>query len=856
MRPVTNHALKGCGPQNDGGWCCTAERSLRPFWEDILNQHIVIRALAQQHKGRLLNEADTRAMVIDTVIHDVLDWPKTSVKREIAIHPGYADYLLHNTAGQIALIVEAKREGIFFEIPKRQSDLENKRIGFLSIRALLTDQNIKDAITQVRTYCLDVGCNFGCITNGHEWIVFRAFEPGTDWKSLRAFIIPSLESIDSEFTKVFNALSYKCVSHDGALNALISRTPHENRETYRAGHDIPVYTRTIEANKYVQYLRPIAERFFGQIDVAETELMNEVYVSDASYDSAFKSATAILADSVTPFLEDFGVKDTKNDEGGGTFGNRIEKSVVREPRADVVVLFGGKGIGKSTFLRRLLYVRPPQVVRKNAVVALIDLLPVPEDKHAIELYIWNKLVDCMDVDRLLQSDRDVLINLFKDRFEVAQRQNLFGIPSDSIEYNRTLNDLVEKWKSDKQYVARRLGDYLRSKHKGVIVVIDNTDQYRALQEYCFTHAQQIAKTLSCLVVISMREERFYASTIKGVLDAFQNSGFHLGSPSPHNVFLRRLDYVQKLLANSERRTEIFPRGTSDSVVTTVQTLLRNLSSEFRTSGSHLASFLTACAHGNIRLALELFRGLIQSRYTNIDEITSCRDWTWQIHQVLKPVMIPNRFFYEESESYVPNIFQLRSKKRSSHFTALRLLYTLVSYSEIQGASFYSLPQLITDLSNRFHMEEDQKAALDMLLRYGLIESNNRIDEYTDSIDSVRATAYGNHICSDLSSAFTYLDLVSTDTALFEARVCNDLTTLALDEYAIWETLNAVRAKRIERVEKRIQKASEFVAYLEREEAREADLYGLTPHERFMSQIRLKLDAEVENVRKSATRQRY
>lgn len=820
-----------------------------------MNQHLILRSLAQRHKDRALNEADTRAQVIDAVLHEVLDWPKNSIKRELSIHPGYADYVLNNAAGQAALVVEAKREGVWFTLPK-QAAASSGRPEFASIRTLLTDPDTKDALNQARAYCLDIGCTFGCITNGHEWIVFRAFEPGTDWKSLRAFVVPSLEAMDAAFTKVFNALSYKCVSFDGSLNALISRTPLENRETYRAGHDIPVYTRTIEANKYVQYLRPIAMRFFGQIEATETELMNECYVSDSNYESAFRSAEALLADSVTPYLEDFGVKDTKNDAGGGTFGNRIERSVTREPRADVVVLFGGKGIGKSTFLRRLLYVQPPQVIRKNAVVVLIDLLNTPEDKTSIDAKLWQDLIQQMDVDSILQGERDQLLALFEDRYATAKKQDLYGIAEDSIEYNKTLNALVADWKSDKPYVARRLGGYLRAHHKGVVVVLDNTDQYRALQEYCFSHAQQIAKSLNCLVIISMREERFYASSIRGVLDAFQNSGFHLSSPSPHNVFLRRLEFVQRLLADPTRRGDVLPAETSDSELGTIRTLLRNLSNEFRAESSHLASFLSACAHGNIRLALELFRGLIQSRYTNIDEITSRRDWTWQIHQVLKPVMIPHRFFYEESQSHVPNIFQLRSKRRSSHFTALRILSSLTTHAEMQGVSFYPLPQLFTDLSNRFHMEEDQKAALDMLLRYGLIESNNRLDEYADSIDSIRATAYGSHIYGDLSSAFTYLDLISTDTALFDARVCNDITTLALDEYAIWQSYYAVREKRIERVEKRIKKTTELVDYLGREEEREAELYQLTPSERFVPRMRMRLDEELEAVRKSAKRQRY
>ena len=154
------------------------------------------------------------------------------------------------------------------------------------------------------------------------------------------------------------------------------------------------------------------------------------------------------------------------------------------------------------------------------------------------------------------------------------------------------------------------------------------------------------------------------------------------------------------------------------------------------------------------------------------------------------------------------------------------------------------------------MEDDQKESIDVLLKYGLIESNNRLDKYSEEIDSVRCTAYGRHLVSDLSSAFTYLDLVSTDTAVFDARVATELATLGMAEYEIWENSYSDAAKRRERVEKRITKTLEYVEYLDSEETREADIYSLTPAERFVPRIRLKLEEEIESVRRSAKRQRY
>ena len=817
-----------------------------------MQQHIIAINLANEFIDRDLNEADTRHQIINRVIHEVLDWPISQVKLETSINSGYSDYLLIKASGQTGLVIEAKREGKYFLLPAiKQKPME---LGYVTVKTLMTEPDISSAMQQVRTYCLDIGCSYAAITNGHEWIVFRAFEHGVDWRSLKAFVIPSLKSIPDSFTKIYNSLSFRRVSYDGSLNSLLAKDAQGNRETYRPSFEIPAYARAIQPNKFVGQLRPIADRYFGVIDETQLEFMDACYVTDREYETAFRSAQALITDSLTPYLESYNIKQISNDSGGGSFGNRIEKSLLQR-RGDVVVLFGGKGIGKSTFLRKLLYVRPPQILKKNSAVIIIDLLTIPEDLNLVHSEIWTSLVLGLDIHGILNGERNQLIKLFSDRFSIAEKQDLYGFSPDSLEYNKALNSLISEWKKDLKYVAVRLVDYLKSIHKGSVIVIDNTDQFgRKIQEHCFSTAHEVAKSLNSLTIVSMREERFYASSIHGVLDAYQNSGFHLSSPPPQSVFIKRLDWVRKLLAADTVTRHIGGIDASDDVRKTIRVLLASFEKEFRNPESHLASFLTACAHGNIRLALELFRGMLISRYTNIEEITSKSSWTWQIHQVLKPIMIPNRFFYDESQSHVPNIFQLRSKVRSSHFTVLRVLRPLVNLSELQGNAFHPMSLLTTEFSNRFNMDEDLKSSCDMLLKYGLIESNNRIDEFSEDLDGLRITAYGKYIYNDLIKAFTYIELVSTDTALFDSRISSELAMISTDEYKLWEASWTDPKKRFERVEKRLCKADEFVKYLEAEEERESQLYGLTPDERFTSVIRISLDDEMAEVRRSAARQ--
>ncbi|MVZ10650.1 hypothetical protein GP913_27040, partial [Enterobacteriaceae bacterium 8376wG6] len=119
---------------------------------------------------RDINEAETRHKIIDFILHDFLAWPKNRVAVEEYINPGYADYILKKTNGDDLLFIEAKKTGVYFEIPISYNKDETSC--YIPIRNLLTDKNINNAMLQVRRYCFDTGCEYACITNGIEWIFF------------------------------------------------------------------------------------------------------------------------------------------------------------------------------------------------------------------------------------------------------------------------------------------------------------------------------------------------------------------------------------------------------------------------------------------------------------------------------------------------------------------------------------------------------------------------------------------------------------------------------------------------------------------------------------------------------------
>lgn len=798
---------------------------------------------------RTENEAETRHKIIDLVLHNLLSWPRNRVAVEEHIRPGFADYILKKTNGDNLLFIEAKKSGVYFELPRAHK--KDELSAYIGIGKLLTNQNIKEAMTQVREYCIDTGCEFASITNGREWIFFKTFEKGKRWDTMQAFVLRSLDFFYLEYTRALNSFSFISITENSSLISLLTSSPPKDRNIYYAKERILSYSHPINSNRLAAILRPIVNHYFGVIGDNDSEFMDRCYVSERDYNQRFGGMRTLIQDSLSPYFESYNVQQLEDTGKGGHLGGRLTKNVKLQRKGEVLVLFGGKGSGKSTFIKRLLHYNPPPWLRDHAVVAIIDLLKTPEEPAVIRTAIWSSLIKSLDRNDLLSSRRETLIDkLFADRFAVASRQELSGLPKSSESYNTTLNRLVSEWKGDKPYCARRLVDYWKAQGKGIIVVVDNTDQYSgAHQDFCFTSAQEIADELECITLISMREERFHNSKIHGVLDAFQNAGFHISSPKPAQVFRKRLAYTVSLLRDETRRASLV--SADEASIEDSCKYLEIIEREFRSEKSPLSAFLTACAHGDTRLSLDLFRSFLLSGYTNVEEMLSAGTWNFQVHQVIKPVMIPNRYFYDEKLSDMPNIYQLRSLRNTSHFTTLRILRKLAKNVDGASIAYVSMSELKAHFAEKFNMIDDFMANVDILLKHGLIESNNRIDYYSESVDSLKITGYGLYIYRTLAYNFTYLDLICTDCGVFDEQTSNYLAEAARQEYGLF-----TRGERLQRVKKRLERVEHFIAYLRVEEANEIDRFSLTvsDDEMFTSKSVAEFNVERKRVLASAKRQ--
>jgi GTPase SAR1 family protein len=793
------------------------------------------------------NEAETRHKIIDFILHDLLAWPRNRVAVEENIHPGFADYILKKANGDPLVFVEAKKEGLYFELPLPHNPDETS--SYIGIKKLRTVSNVKAAANQVRTYCADTGCEYACITNGHEWIFFKTFEKNVRWDSLNALVIRRLEFFEREYTRAVNSLSFLAITDRSALPGILSSMPPRDRSLFYPKENIAAYSHPITANKFASRLRPIANIYFGVISDNDTEFMTRCYVSDRAYASTYAGMRTLIHDSLSPYFQQFGVQQLDDAEDGGPLRGRL-----LQQRGEVLVLFGGKGSGKSTFIKRLLHHKPPVWLATHSVIAIADLLTTPEEHSLIDDFVWMSIIKSLDTDSVMQADRDTLLEqLFQDRFEVARKQTLAGLDPASPIYNIQLADLISQWKEDFVYCATRLMEYWKKRGRGIVVVLDNTDQYSSGgQDFCFQIAQDISKRLQCITLISMREERFHNSKIHGLLDAFQNSGFHISSPQPAAVFAKRLQYTIDLLKSEKGRAALMA-DVDAGTVKDIRIYLDILAKDFATERSPLNAFLTACGHGDIRLSLDLFRSFLLSGYTNVEEMVATRGWVFQLHQVIKPVMIPKRYFYDESLSDIPNIFQIRHSRHGSHFTALRILRKLAKATEGSMPAYMNMAELLSYFADMFNMAHDFKKNVDLLLKHGLVESNNRVDHYSEDVDQIKITNYGMFMFNMLAFDFTYLDLICTDCGIFDQEASNYLSEAARVEYG-----HFIKHQSLKRVEIRLERVGRFNAYLSIEELREREIYslGMPEAEMFTTRLLATFEAEKDRIMRSAEKQEY
>ena len=634
-----------------------------------------------------------------------------------------------------------------------------------------------------------------------------------------------------------------------SFNKFFDGIEYSANERYEPKLSINGYDEQIQNNHIEGIIKGYFDRYFGEIRAIDEELLEECYVAERGYSLNFNKVTMLLEDALSPYMaQKESLKNIEVKENSNSFSDEILQTIIKEKKSKVLILFGGKGSGKSTFLVSLFNDKKNMNIRNHSIISRVNLLKISSDKEAVKQEVYRQLKQSLDIDNKLDGTTEELINLFKDKFEIALKQSLSGLDPNGETFIMKRNELLAQFKNDDIYCLTKLSQYLRERKKAVIINIDNTDQFdQLLQDYCFSLANELSQKLHCLSIISLREERYISSNIEGYLDAYEKNGFHISSPNPQQVFLKRLGFIQNKINNEK----IISKRYIEDINILFQILKNNLEDE----KSEFNKFMTAATHGNIRQGLELFRNVLFSNYTNVAEMIIQKNWVIKLHQIIKPIMIPiYRYYNENTSTSIPNIFRLRSNNNSSHFTAYRILNILATKND----SYMSIHELKSRFIEIFNMEDDFILNMDILLKRGMVESENGLDKYSEHLQQIKISSFGYYMQDVVFKEFTYLELISSDLSVVDKQVSNQIIAHSNKDYELLkqsqenniseQVSNEIRYKRIQ---VKIEKVDKLCKYFAIQEKLEVAKYGLDSNSLISVKIIESFEAQKRDVEKSA-----
>lgn len=712
-----------------------------------------------------LSETDTRSKIIDPLFLECLNWDKRDiVQEENAKHVGYIDYIFKN-GNRPLFLLEAKKEGISFEIPPNFKNRNYKIDGTIS-----ECKDLIKAMEQVHSYCAERGVKIAIVTNGYQYVIFEALNlRGDSWREGKCVVFNGFEDIKLNFGQFFKHLNKNSVSN-GSLHSLLS-DKNETLNFIRPLDRVPNRNSVLNRNYLHPYIVPFIDFIFTDIvSPKKIDVLTKCYTYEKAIPSTDEEGIKqLFVDRVPHYAKEDHINWFKEGEhSAGWFEDKCLDLVrKKEQEGALILLLGGIGSGKTTFIHRFYNVILGRLLKN--MWFYVDLKTAPISKEKIEDYIYEKII------------------LHFERFY------LDGIKED-------LDKLGVVWdkKSKEEYVSHLLA-ILRIMGYSVSIVLDNVDKCKfEVQEDIFLNAEHIANKLSVLILLTLREESYYKSKLSGVFDAYHIKKYHISSPDFETMIIKRIDYLLEMLKKDENEiSKIMNKKISfdlkkEEVATFFKIVKESLKQTNPFYKKPITHFITCISEGNMRIALEMFSNFLSSGNTKVEEMMEVarrgEDYFIAEYQFLKSVILNNSRYYRGDNSFIMNVFDFNSEYTTSHFLNLRILnYAFINRPNESslGRGFLEINKLIQEADDLFISKDAIIDSLKKLAHFGLIKFDNQSKTDIDSATYFKITATGGYYLVILAKRFIYLDIVNIDTPICDINVVKEIRrridTTRLDE---------------------------------------------------------------------------
>ena len=753
--------------------------------DEALKQFDNLITQLEQYLNNHYSEADTRVKFIDPFLTLVLGWDEyLHIRREENYKDNEErrciDYVL--SLQQPVLVVEAKKNLKKFEIPTKSNRINYSLSGVIKFW-----KNAWDAICQVQEYCIHEGARYALVTNGHQYIAFKAISERTSWLKSNALVLGSSDILRKNITLFYECLSRGTIEQDKLSEFAFPTEIPTFRQKPRA-------LIRVTNSGYRNELYPVLDAAFREIllDVPKTrpDFLRECYCSSEDAMHYSGHLNSVLVDPLPIFRSP--VEEIRPGRHKDAFDQTMRRSDIKSVGVPLFVLMGGIGVGKTSFLHWYFENCMPKKIKENSVVVFCDYRMIECTKEELHARTLKLVIDSI----VSQSDKyttkfNQLCEIFRTKIERELKGALKPFVNTPKERDRLISELLQKYQDYGPDHLHTIVDYLKKNiGKRVILVLDNMDQKSPpLQDKLYQVGHEFVYSCGLVVVVSIREATWWRMTRSPSFNAFASREFHVKAQPIDLILEKRLAFLRKRLSSSKVSFPA-PGGKTLDVADFdrfTQLIRRSLLSE--DADPNVLECITAISNGNIREQLDMFYSFLVSGQTKIDEYF----WDYArhektripFHEVLHSILYEDHKFFDESAGRrFMNVFEPSAQTKASHLTALRILNYLHSglgqTGESRPTDFVTTDEIFEEFAPYGWSHEEVSFHMNRLAHFGLLMPESGDVKDVVSEQPLALTKCGIYYLNTLYTEFTYFSAMACDTSIMDQNLVGEIAGMLRD----------------------------------------------------------------------------
>jgi hypothetical protein len=760
-------------------------------WGEISPQFDEIAKFLNSRDITTGNEAKTRFDVIDRIIKDVLGWRHGQIEVEERCDSKdelYVDYVLRS--GDATVVIEAKKIGAAFPNPTRKKQLKLNGV-------VLGSGEIAAAINKSNVYAQEKKADVVIVTNGLCWCAYP-FEGLNDNTHATLFFPFSFandaEALFNQFAEIkVEAGSLRNLTHEPVRteDRLLSITTDSDGR--------------VDRNNIADYIVPaLNSALYADALLTNPDSLEKCFVRTEARVKFDSYLGMHLADPKPVSIHP--AKRIRKDKNFDHLDQIVDEAITSYA-PPVTLIIGSVGAGKSIYLKHFELISGRDLLTsKKAHWINIDFEKMgPEGKP--REFVYSQLRDYLNAQHPDNPTdyKHVVEPAYADEIAALARGPLAPIFTQKAKFYERVSDHIRaEYDAVEPYVDKVIR-YLTSKPL-VILVLDNIDLYEdeELERSVFAEGLALSKRTLCNVFVSVRETTYVKHSTDATFDAYELRKLWLDAPPFKEVLSTRLTYSKKILEKKSARIHMFGGITLE---------VHDLSDFFDIVQSSIlkgdaGDFIEKIADSNIRKGLKLVNNFLTSGHIQADRALNSflkgdRTYRFPFHEIFKGAMLGQWKHYREGRAECINIFDARLGSKQLRLLRLHLLALLFSCARREDSIEVPVSHCVNVLSPIGSSESQIIQALTVLLRNGLIRTTTAQD--ISATSTVVLTRSGGYYIHTLASTFSYVEAALIDTAIEDADVWQDLSTM---------TIGVERARNmVQRMELRVTRIDRFLKYL-------------------------------------------